>query len=680
MDTEIVPILRVDTGQAVKSVGDLRENIKLLNAQLNATTDAEAQAAGATEKLEIGSEAYKKTVKELTINQNALRNAMNGTSATMDDVIKSAQGVGTTYNSLVSQLKTMKQEIRNVDVSTEEGQQDFARLAVQIDNVNNQLKAMDADMGNYQRNVGNYTSAFDNFGQVVATMPPMVGKVKTTADNLNKSFKLLSTNPVMAAITLLLPLVLKLASALGENEKVTAALQKVMKSLEPVMEVIEGLFEKIADAVSWLIDYFAELTANSGDTFKNIIAGAVGVGNTIVQYMLTPVRAAINAFKALGGIIKEIQEGNWKAVKESAANAWDGIKDAFSKGFSFKENFEKGKEIGEQFLAGLEGSKKKAKKTGAGIGKEIADGIGEGISDEIEVIEDELDHYWENLKKAQDANKARLEAQTKAAEDAAKVQLRWNQLMTEDEEERAAKSYEIQKAANEAKLAALRQYIADAESIEDYGAAAEAYKTAKALEVQMEQDAYAEKKRIREQDAKNAAETAKQRVAVVQASASAISGLLGSIADAYEEQAENDEKAAKKAKALRIVTAIIDTISGALTAFTSAMQLGPIAGPIVGAINAAAVTAAGVYQIAKIKATKVGSGDTGGDAATGNLSVPSVAAPATSVTVPEVRNVTTATEEDRLDQMASPQRVYILNSDLEANADYHEAQVAEATF
>lgn len=676
---EIVPILRVNTDQAVQSVGDLRENIRLLNAQLNATTDEEAQAAGATKKLEIGTEEYQKTVQELTVNQNALRNAMNGTTATMDDVTKAARGVGTTYNSLVAQMKTLKQQIRNVDVSTEEGQQEFARLAVQIDDVNNRLKAMDADMGNYQRNVGNYKSALDNFGQVVSNMPPMVGGVKTAADNLDKSFKLLSTNPVMAVITLLLPLLMKLAGALGENEKVTAALQKVMKGLEPVMNMLEGLFEKIADAVASLVDWFADLAAESGDTFKNIVSAVVGVGNTIVQYMLTPVRAAINAFKALGGVIKNIQEGNWKAVKEQAADAWDGIKDAFSKGFSFKENFERGKEIGEQFLAGLESNKKKAKKAGTGIGKEVADGIQAGVSEEIEVLEDELDHYWDNLKRAQEANKERLAMNQRAAEDAAKMRLKWNALMTEDENERAAKEYEITRAANQAKLDALRQFIEDSEAIEDYGAAANAYREARLLEVQMEQDAYAEKKRIREKDAKDAADKAKQRVAVMQASASAVSGLLGSIADAYEDQAEADEKAAQKVKALRIVTGIIDTISGALTAFTSAMQLGPIAGPIVGAINAAAVTAAGVYQIAKIRSTKVGTGDTS-DAGAGSLSVPSMSAPSTPVSLPEVRNVTSATEEDRLNRMASPQRVYILNSDLEANADYHEAQVAEATF
>lgn len=678
MDTERAVIFKVGTQEAVQNVGDLRNNIRELNKELNGYDVTVDGTKRHVDGLTIGTEEYNAAVKELNVNQNALRNAMNGTTASMDDVVKSARGIGTTYNSLVAQMKSMKQEIRNVDVSTEEGKQKFAELAVQIDAVNDQLKAMDADMGNYQRNVGNYQSVWDGFGQTLNNMPPMLGSVKQAGENLNKSFKMLSTNPVMGVMALLMPIVMKLAEALGENEKVTAALQKVMKSLEPVMEVLEGLFEKIADVVARVVDWFSELMANSGDTFKNIIAGAVGVGNTLLQYILTPVRSAIAAFKGLGNIIKEIQNGNWAAVKENAAEAWNGIKDAFKQGFSFKENFQRGKEIGEQFLAGLEGTKKKAKKTGSGIGKEVADGINAGLNDEIDEVEVSVEKYIDALNKANAKRKKDLEDELKDGDRLLKQRLAWNDLLAEDDAEKAAKAYELQRAANEQRLALLNEYIQAAEEAEDYAGAAEAYKQRLDLEVQMEQDAFREKQRIDEMDEKKKKERQKNIIAVYQASASAISGILNTIADAYEDEAEGNEEAAKKTKALRITAGVIDTISGALAAYTSAQSLGFPMGPIIGAINAAAVTATGIAQIAKIKSTKIGSGDSAGS----GVSVPaaSVPAPATAVDLPEVRNVTTATEEDRMERMASKTKVYILNSDLEANDEYHQTQVAEATF
>ena len=73
---ETITILRVDTGEAVTSVQDLKDNIKALK-------DVVAQA-------EIGSEEYQKALNELRVNQNALKDAMYATSASMEDVAKSA--------------------------------------------------------------------------------------------------------------------------------------------------------------------------------------------------------------------------------------------------------------------------------------------------------------------------------------------------------------------------------------------------------------------------------------------------------------------------------------------------------------------------------------------------------------------------------------------------------------
>ena len=57
------------------------------------------------------------------------------------------------------------------------------------------------------------------------------------------------------------------------------------------------------------------------------------------------------------------------------------------------------------------------------------------------------------------------------------------------------------------------------------------------------------------------------------------------------------------------------------------------------------------------------------------------------VTAPEVetnmgttRTITSASEEERLNRMASPQKVYILQSDIEAAGRQSKVQVAESSF
>lgn len=675
---EQVTIFKVGTQEAVQSVGDLRENIRKLNAELNATSKAMDGTEDSTEHLTIGTQAYKDKLKELEVNQAALRNAMNGTSASMEDVVRSAKGVGTTYNSLVSKMKEMKQEIRNVDVSTVEGRDKFKEMAESINIVNDQLKAMDADMGNYQRNVGNYKSAFDGLSEVSKNMPPFLNKAKNGIDNVDKSMKLMSTNPVFAISLILSPLIGKIVEKIKESKNATDAVKRAMDALKPVMNVLSGLFEKMGEMVGRVVDWFIELMQRSKDTMATIVAGAVGVGNAILQFMLTPIRTVVDAFKGLGSIMKDIFTGNWGKVKEDAALLGENVGDAFKKGFSFAANFKEGKQAAEQFLAGIGDGGKKAKSTGSGIGKSMADGIVTALDDEIDDMEQSVDAYIDALNKANEERRKKMDERAKEVEEQAKVQLRWNSILAEDEAARAAQAYEIQRAANEQRLALLNQFIEDAEAAEDFTRAGEARKEALALEVQMEQDAAEERLRIQSEAEKKSEEIAKKRVSIAGASLSAISGVLGQLAEAYENAEEGDEKAAKKAKVLRIGEAVINTISGALAAYTSAQSLGVPFGPIIGAINAATVTAAGIAQIAKIKSTSVGSGGSSGG---GGISTPTtVSAPSTPVNLPEVRNVTTASEEERLDRMASDQKVYILNSDLEANTDYHRTQVAEATF
>ena len=188
-----------------------------------------------------------------------------------------------------------------------------------------------------------------------------------------------------------------------------------------------------------------------------------------------------------------------------------------------------------------------------------------------------------------------------------------------------------------------------------------------------------EQERLRAEDLKDAEEKTKQKIEVMQSVASATSSILGAIADIYESDTDGAEKNAKKIKALRIASATIDTISGAIGAYMQAVKTLPApAGAIVGAIQAAAVTAAGVAQIAKIKNTNVSASES---ASNTSPDIPAIsAAPTLTTEVANVRSLTSASEEDRLNQMASDQRVYIVASDIEASQNQIKTQVAESSF
>lgn len=655
MAEETIQIIRIETGEAVKSVNDLRENVKILKDRLG--------------DLEIGTTEYQDTLEELKVNQAAVKDAMYATTASMDDLAKSATGTSNSYNALVHRMAALKEELRATDVSTEQGKQRFKELAAQINEVNDTLKDMDALQGNFQRNVGNYPGLMKTFSGSLDALDKGLKATSGGVGGLKEGFDALAVNPVITILGIVVSLFGSLADTLKEDETTMAAVNKAGVSLEPVFKFLKGILEKVVTIVTDLITKASAFVQSNG-LIPKIIDGVVGVGNAILKFVVAPFKGVVEA-------IKVFKEQGVRGLGDAAKAFANEMKT----GISFKSNYQAGQSIVDAITAGVKSKKKNVSDAGKDVVKSIKDGIDKDIDKMIQELDKELDKMNQELdKKQEDANKiANSIAQDRLAnlDKATKHQLELNDILVEDDREKAEKAYQIQLSANERRLAALEQFAQDALERGDVDAYLEYEQEAADLEVEIETNALREKKRLREQDAKDAKEKAKQQMEVMQSVASATSGILGSIADMYESDEKNSEKNANKIKGLRIASATIDTISGAIGAFMQAVQtIPPPLGAIVGGVQAAAVTAAGIAQIAKIKSTKVSA-----SASNSAPTAPAVtSAPVRTIDIQQVRSVTSASEEDRLNQMASDQRVVLVMSDLEVKQNQSRVQVAEASF
>ena len=83
--------------------------------------------------------------------------------------------------------------------------------------------------------------------------------------------------------------------------------------------------------------------------------------------------------------------------------------------------------------------------------------------------------------------------------------------------------------------------------------------------------------------------------------ASAINSAASILNALADEQDETTEEGFKRQKGLQIASATMNMLSGIVSVWPAAMELGPIAGPIVGAALSALITGIGVAQIVKIK-------------------------------------------------------------------------------
>ena len=655
MAEETIQIIRIETGEAVKSVNDLRENVKILKDRLG--------------DLEIGTTEYQDTLEELKVNQAAVKDAMYATTASMDDLAKAATGTSNSYNALVHRMAALKEELRATDVSTEQGKERFKELAAQINEVNDTLKDMDALQGNFQRNVGNYPGLMKTFSGSLDALDKGLKATSGGVGGLKEGFDALAVNPVITILGIVVALFGSLADTLKEDETTMAAVNKAGVSLEPVFKLLKGILERVTTIVADLIGKVSAFVQSNG-LIPKIIDGVVGVGNAILKFVVAPFKGVVEA-------IKVFKEQGVRGLGDAAKAFANEMKT----GISFKSNYQAGESIVDAITAGIKDKKKNV----SDAGKDVIKPLKDGIDMELDKMIQELDKVLEQdiarmLKEEEDANKiANSIAQDRLAnlDKAAKHQLEVNDILVEDDREKAEKAYQIQLSANERRLAALEQFAQDALERGDIDAYLEYQQEAADLEVEIETNALREKKRLREQDAKDAKEKAKQQMEVMQSVASATSGILGSIADMYESDEKNSEKNANKIKGLRIAAATIDTISGAVGAFMqAAATIPPPMGAIIGGIQAAAVTAAGIAQIAKMKSTKVS-----GSASNSAPTAPAVtSAPVRTIDIQQVRSVTSASEEDRLNQMASDQRVVLVMSDLEVKQNQSRVQVAEASF
>lgn len=167
----------------------------------------------------------------------------------------------------------------------------------------------------------------------------------------------------------------------------------------------------------------------------------------------------------------------------------------------------------------------------------------------------------------------------------------------------------------------------------------------------------------------------------VQASTSAIGDTLNNLIEAEEAGAENEKEAFERTKGLQKASAIVNMLSGVAAAISTAQQLGPIVGPIIGAANAASVIAVCMAQIKKINSTRFdGSGDSGTSVAT-----PSASTTANTYNPTYTANTTGKNNVDRLqstieDNSMKNVKVYVTEGDISDSLNSKKVKVQESSF
>ena len=244
MADEIKKVITVDVSDSLDNLDELREKVVSAGYSFSSLKSAKTyidKLRASLIDLDETSEEYEERVEEIDKVQDKLNKAMKATG----DKAKDAEG---SYNALSKKMSELKKAFKETN---DEAERD--KLAKQIVGINDQLKEMDASIGNYQRNVGNYEGAFTKglagiTSQVQALSNPLA-IAKNGVLALGKAFKSLIANPVGAIIMAVVVAVKALKKGFEQSETATNSLKKAFSAFQPVINAINNAFTGFAKLV-----------------------------------------------------------------------------------------------------------------------------------------------------------------------------------------------------------------------------------------------------------------------------------------------------------------------------------------------------------------------------------------------------------------------------------------------
>lgn len=236
----------------------------------------------------ISEEEYK-SKRDATVSQLRMLTEQNKQySAILRNHTQVAIATAGSYNEMKASMLQLEKEYYNLSQAAREGAKGMDILN-NIGKLNQQLKDIDAQMGNYQRNVGNYASGWNGLNVSIQQIARELPSLSVSA---NTFFLAISNN---------------LPTFIDELKKARGEYELLKKSGQTDTSVFEQVFEQVlSSALSWqtaLVVGITLLSSYGGEITKWV--GSLFGARTEIDYL------------------KQLQEDLNKAQKEGVKNAQD---------------------------------------------------------------------------------------------------------------------------------------------------------------------------------------------------------------------------------------------------------------------------------------------------------------------------------------------------------------------
>lgn len=634
-------IIEVDV-RGAETLADFKAELTNMQLELQ-------KAQTALQNDEITLEEYQSAVLNVKVAQQAY-------NAEMRIQVKENKSAKGSYNDLVNQLARLKEQWKNVNLSTEEGREEHKRLTKQINDVKNELNSLDHSIGNWQRNVGNYGNSIASVAGLFGSAGQQAGRAVTSVMGFTQSLKVMGATPVIALLSGLVSILQSVANAFKSSEQnadrlriAFAPLNAVSQAFTRLMQDLAGRLAKVGEWLGKVADKWGLIT-DEMKVNQQLTKDEIALRNRQREVMVENARIELEV-EENKRIARDKANTTLSERIEALTKASEGEKAILANELELAQ---------EQFRIAQERAKLTANDT------EANDKLAESEANLYRVRAD----YERGMTRITSAlSSAILEArnaEVKSAEDTgvaiANIADNWSNRM----DTTIAKAVELRNRLAE-EMKQLNAIIAgqDKELTEEVNA------LLLELNTQFTDSINA--------NTKSQADTLKDSLKTMNAVASGISSIMDDIAGAWQNDIKTrieagkisereGEKEFENVKALQYANTWINTLAGMIGALADPTPMPWVAK----AAQAGAVLSAGIANTIKIANTKLGQTQTASAVGQGLTQAPQV-----TMRVPEYRTLTGANDEKNVNTMT---KVVLVNSELEALQEANRVKIAEASW
>ena len=227
------------------------KEVDLAKTSINDFQKIYSEAQKKLQTLPLGSEEWKKLNSEIKNSDKAFQQTK--------EIVSETEG----------KFKSLRLQIRQATIAFQEAEEkgdikSMRKLKKDLDDLNDQLEVT--------------TLKAMKFEDALATMPGVAGFVGQSIQGIDKAFKVLVANPILAVVTALVGAFMFLKEALGKTKEGQAALNKVSQAFSSVMGPILALintvavpiFEKLALVIGKVGEAFSWVAQKLGVSKKSI--------------------------------------------------------------------------------------------------------------------------------------------------------------------------------------------------------------------------------------------------------------------------------------------------------------------------------------------------------------------------------------------------------------------------